>query len=220
MLQLKVTISRIYSYIFSWSENFVHIGWAFILSKLETVQVKHFWTFELSASSSFSWNFHLIYVSCISISNKICCICFFVICNVSFNFFCQIWVPRSTNIMIVRLNLGITEKSTMENIPKPIFWYRNVSVGLLFSITLRANASPIIFYLPHTPDNSYPYVPLFLSLHFLYLFAIYPRFTSSYPILHCSHELYQILFPNLKRKSFMLPLQVWEKYSIEFLVVL
>ena len=33
--RLKVTISCVYSYIFSGSENFIHIGWAFDLNKFE-----------------------------------------------------------------------------------------------------------------------------------------------------------------------------------------
>ena len=35
MVQLKKTFSCIYSHIFSWSENVIHIGWAFVLNKFE-----------------------------------------------------------------------------------------------------------------------------------------------------------------------------------------
>ena len=35
MVLLKVIISHVYSYIFSQSENFIHIGWAFVLNKFE-----------------------------------------------------------------------------------------------------------------------------------------------------------------------------------------
>ena len=35
MVQLKKIISRVYSHIFSWSENFIHIGWALVLNKFE-----------------------------------------------------------------------------------------------------------------------------------------------------------------------------------------
>ena len=35
MAELKVTISRAYSYSFIRSGNFIHIGWAFVLNKFE-----------------------------------------------------------------------------------------------------------------------------------------------------------------------------------------
>ena len=35
MVQLKKTILRAYSHIFRWSENFIHMGWAFVLNKFE-----------------------------------------------------------------------------------------------------------------------------------------------------------------------------------------